>query len=615
MNNARITSLFANYHIACITLIVICVTGAAKEVQGAEKPNVVLIMTDDQGFGDLSIHGNPHLQTPRIDALGRSGVRFDRFYVNSFCAPTRAALMTGRYPLRTSCHGVTHNREAMRAEELTLAEALGSAGYRTGCFGKWHNGAQFPYTPIGQGFDEFLGHMSGHINLYFDATLVRDSQPAKTEGYVSDVFTDEAIKFVQANKARPFFCYLAFNAPHSPYQVPDRYFEKFKAKGFDDTVAAFYGMCENIDDNVGRLLDTLDMEGLSENTIVLFLTDNGGTAGVKIYNSGMRGGKTSVHEGGSRVPLFMRWPAAGWKAQVVEPIVSHIDLVPTLLDLCGVEKPSGPPLDGISLRPLLEGKDDAWSKRVLFTHNPINETNRYPGAVRTQQYRLVREIKGRSGGSSATPNDRSASAWQLYDMQQDPGEKHDVSAEHPDVVARLSGLYEKWYDDTSSPPPSRMPVPVGHAEQNPVEIHAPQSYHDEPLHFYSGPGFANDWLTNWTSAKAKVWFDIDVVNAGTYEVELALSCPTEDAGSQLKITSGESELQAKVPAAPPEKLELPHRNEASFNRYRSRVWKSVPVGELELMPGRQRFTIEVVKMPGSQVMDLKHLQLRRKLAK
>ncbi|MDP1586394.1 MAG: sulfatase-like hydrolase/transferase, partial [Prosthecobacter sp.] len=265
-------------------------------------PNVLLIITDDQGYGDFSIHGNPHLQTPHIDKLGNDGVRFDRFYVNSFCAPTRAALLTGRYPVRTGCHGVTHNREAMRPSEITMGEALKSGGYRTGYFGKWHNGEQFPFTPPGQGFEEFFGFNNGHWNNYFDATLLRGTKPEPTQGYITDVLTDEAMQFITARQKEPFFCFLSFNAPHSPYQVPDKYFDKFKAKGFEANVAAFYGMCENIDDNVGRLLAHLDTLKLAENTIVLFLTDNGGTAGVKTYNAGMRGGKTSVHEGGSRVP-------------------------------------------------------------------------------------------------------------------------------------------------------------------------------------------------------------------------------------------------------------------------------------------------------------------------
>jgi arylsulfatase A-like enzyme len=570
----------------------------------AAPPNVLLIITDDQGYGDFSIHGNPHVQTPNIDKLGHEGVRFDRFYVNSFCAPTRAALLTGRWPLRTGCHGVTHNRESIRPSEVTMAEALKGGGYRSACIGKWHNGEQFPFTPSGQGFDDVFGFNNGHWNNYFDATLLRGSTPELTKGYISDVLTDEAMKFISTNQKQPY------NAPHSPYQVPDKYFDKFKAKGFEDNVAAFYGMCENIDDNVGRLFAQLDELKLTENTIVLFLTDNGGTAGVKIYNAGMRGGKVSVHEGGSRVPLFMRWPAAKWQPHVAKPIVSHIDIFPTLMDLCGVQAPEGPKLDGISLRPLLESEDAAgWPERTLFTHNPIDETNKYPGAVRTQRHRLVREIKGPAGGSSAKANDDSAKAWQLYDMEVDPGEKNDIAKANPKLVKELAARYDAWFADISHYGLQRFPLPIGHESQNPVELHAPQSFYDKPLNFANGPGFANDWLTNWTDAGAKVWFEVDVAAAGDYEIEIAYDCPAEDAGSKIRLSTAAGSLEATVPAAPIQDIALPHRDEAGKARYRNRVWGALKLGTLSLKPGPARLTLEALSMPGSQVMDLKHLKL------
>ena len=594
-----------------LTLITALLLAPLAALQANDEPNVLLIITDDQGYGDFSIHGNPHLQTPHIDKLAETGVRFDRFYVNSFCAPTRAALLTGRWPLRTGCHGVTHNREAMSPAEVTIAEALHPAGYRSACIGKWHNGEQYPFTPQGQGFDEFFGFNNGHWNNYFDAVLLRGAKHEATEGYITDVLTDEAMKLITANQAGPFFCYLSYNAPHSPYQVPDKYFDKFKSKGFDDTLAAFYGMCENIDDNVGRLLAHLASLQLADDTIVLFLTDNGGTAGVKTYNAGMRGSKTSVHEGGSRVPLFMRWPAAKWTPHVVKPIVSHIDLYPTLLDLCGVKAPVGPKLDGISLRRLLERTDSsAWPDRTLFTHNPIDESNKYPGAVRTQKYRLVREIKGPAGGSKAKSNDTSATRWQLYDMESDPGETKDIAADHPDIVKQLSDQYDAWFADISRDALQRFPLPIGHTAHNPVELHAPQAYLDKPLTFANGPGFANDWLTGWTDAKAKVWFDIEVATAGDYEIEIALACPSADAGSRLRISVGSKSIETVVPAAPAPEIPLPHRDEAGSARYRNREWSILKAGTLRLPKGPAKLTMEPLTMPGAQVMDFKHVKLK-----
>ncbi len=592
-------------------LLATALTGTAEAIS-AGKPNIVLIISDDQGYGDFSIHGNPSLQTPNIDALAKTSVRFDRFYVNSFCAPTRAALLTGRYPLRTGCHGVTHNREAMRASEVTLAEVLQQAGYRTACIGKWHNGEQFPLTPQGQGFDESFGFNNGHWNAYFNPVLLRNSQPEQTSGYVSDTLTDEAIRFVTSNKSRPFFCYLSFNAPHSPFQVPDRYFDKYQNLGFDSTVAAFYGMCENLDDNVARLLSHLEAQGLDQNTIVLFLTDNGGTAGVKTYNANMRGGKTSVHEGGCRVPLFIRWPAAKWQPHIVRPIASHIDLMPTLLDLCGISVPNGIRLDGVSLAPLLRvDADQGWPERILFTHNPINESNKFPGAVRTQKYRLVREIQGPAGGSNAKADDASASPWQLFDMDDDPSQKKDISSIHPNIVSELSQRYEIWFEDISRDALQRLPLPLGHSEQNPVEYHAPQAYFDKPIQFASGPGFANDWLTSWTSVESKVWFELLVEEEGEYAIELAYGCPTADAGSRIRVAIGDQSLECTVAAAESPEVPLPHRDEKGKSRYRNRLWATLAAGKLKLPRGPAILSITPLSMPGMQVMDIKHVKLTR----
>jgi len=590
-----------------LLLVSLCIPRSSQAAEPT-KPNVLLILTDDQGYGDFSIHGNPHLQTTHIDKLATESVRFDRFYVNSFCAPTRAALLTGRWPLRTGCHGVTRNAEAMKLSEVTIAEALHEGGYRSTCIGKWHNGEQYPFTPMGQGFDEAFGFNNGHWNNYFDPVLLRGSLPEQTQGYITDVLTDEAMKFITTNQSGPFFCYLSYNAPHSPFQVPDNYFGRFKSKGLDDKLAAFYGMCENIDYNMGRLLAHLESLQLADDTIVLFLTDNGGTAGVKTYNAGMRGSKTSVHEGGSRVPLFMRWPSANWQPHVVKSIASHIDLLPTLLDLCGVRAPVGPKLDGITLRPLLEKSDsNEWPERILFTHNPIDETNKFPGAVRTQQYRLVREIKGPAGGSMAKANDASATPWQLYDMEADPGETNDIADDHPDIVMQLSEQYDAWFDDISREGLQRFPLPIGHPQHNPVELHAPQAYFDAPLQYAAGSGAANDWVVGWTDAKANVWFEIDVATAGDYAIELAFACPASDAGSRLRISVGSQSIETKVPAAAAAEVPLPHRDPKP--RYRNREWATMNVGTLRLPAGPQKLTLEPLTMPGTQVMDFKHIKL------
>ena len=275
--------------VPCALLAAIVAIGKSD---AAEKPNIVLIMTDDQGYGDLGFHGNEKIDTPVLDRLAQESVRFDRFFVCPYCTPTRAALMTGRYPLRTGAASVTRGLETVRSEEVTIAEVLRAVGYATGCFGKWHIGEHYPNHPNGQGFEEFFGMPQGHWDNYFDPKLEHNGRTVQTRGFITDVISDYAVRFIEEQRDRPFLCYVSYNAPHTPHQVPDRYFDKYTARGLDSRTAAIYGMVENIDENVGRLLESLDELRLADRTIVLFLSDNGaeGPEGSR-YNAGMRGMK------------------------------------------------------------------------------------------------------------------------------------------------------------------------------------------------------------------------------------------------------------------------------------------------------------------------------------
>jgi arylsulfatase A len=325
----------------------------------------------------------------------------------------------------------------------------------------------------------------------------------------------------------------------------------------------------------------------------------------------MRGGKTSVHEGGCRVPLFIRWPARITKPRAISQIASHIDIYPTVLDLCGVVRPPGPAVDGASLLPLIEGRETGWPDRLLFTHNPISETNRYPGAVRTQRYRLVREIRGPQGGSKAKADDPGTASWQLYDMQADPGETRDVARDRPEIVDALSRRYEAWLDDVSRDGLARFPIPVGHPEENPVVLNAPQAYYSGSLRFSAGPGFAHDWLTGWTDAGSQIWFDIDVVRGGNYELEMRYACTASDAGSTIRVRVGEESAEAKVSAAAAPMISLPHRDAQRRELFVTRSWGSLRLSPLNLSPGRQRLTLEAVSRSGAAVMEFKSLALRK----
>lgn len=571
----------------------------------ADKPNVLLILTDDQGYGDLSIHGNPHIKTPHLDELGRQSVRFDRFFVNSVCAPSRASILTGRYALRTGVFSVTRNGETIKPSEVTLGEAFKSANYATSFIGKWHNGSQYPSTPIGQGFEHFFGFTGGHINNYFDATLLNGTEKVKTKGYITDVLTDEAIRFIDNHRNQPFFCHLSYNAPHSPYQVPDPYFDRFDKSKYKATVAAHLAMCENIDHNVGRLLQTLERKGLRENTIVLFLTDNGGTAGKRLYNAGMKGGKTSTDEGGSRVPLFMSWPKAGWQPRVIEKLSAHIDLYPTLLDLCSIQAPKGPKLDGISLVPLLNNQQDTWPDRTLFLHNGIDEKNRYPGAVRTERYRLNCSIPGPQSGSAAKNLDDKVRAWELYDIQKDPGQKNNLAKKMPEKVSELSRLYETWVDDISSEGRARRSLPVGYQEHNPVSLHASQAYFEQPIR-YEVRGFANDWLTDWQDKEPKIWFDVEVVQDGTYEVFLEYGSSFNKI--ELEASCKSSKCSNTIPKALAPEIKLPHRTKSFF---RNRKWEVQPLGTLNLSKGKSKIELQAKAFEGEGKVDFKALILKR----
>ena len=454
------------------------VAARAGSASDRKSPNVVLIMTDDQGWGDIRSHGNDEIDTPVMDKLAADGARFDRFFVSPVCAPTRASLLTGRYHLRTGTHGVTRGYETMRSDEVTITEALKQAGYATGCFGKWHNGAHYPQHPNGQGFDEFLGFCAGHWNNYFDTTLERNGEPIRTKGYISDVLTTAALRFIRENKHKPFFCYLPYNAPHSPFQVPDKYFDKYKARGFDDKTACVYGMCENLDDNIGRILKRLDRLDLTDNTIVLFLTDNG--ANTDRYNGGMKGRKGSTHEGGIRVPLFVRWPGRIKPGTKVSQIAAHIDVFATIIELCGVPMPKTLPQDGVSLVPLLKGETANWSDRMIFTfRTPGGRTGEIPGSVRTQRWRAV------------TRNNR----WELYDMNSDPGQTKNVVKEYAGVVKKLSAAYEKTATDVTKAGFDPLPIEIGHPGWPIVTLPG----HEAFLEPTSGSGISYEGHSGWAN--------------------------------------------------------------------------------------------------------------------
>jgi len=418
------------------------------------RPNIIFILTDDQGYGDMSCTGNPILKTPNMDRLHDEGVRFTDFHVAPTCSPTRAELNTGRHEFR---NGVTHTifeRERLTLNATTLAQVLQTAGYTTGIFGKWHLGDEAAYQPNRRGFDEVFIHGAGGIgqtypgscgdapgNTYFNPAILHNGKFEKTQGYCTDVFFAQALKWIDSVKGKkPFYAYIPLNAPHSPLQVPKEY-EQLYAGKVGTNAAKFFGMIANIDDNVGRLLARLKQWGIERDTLVVFMNDNGGTAGLRVFNAGMRGGKNSPWLGGTRAASFWVWPGT-LKPADVSALASAIDFFPTIAELAGAKLSPKvrAQVEGRSLVPLLRNPEAPWPDRILFTH--IGRWGR--GQVAQAKYKncSVRDSRWHMVCASNSGEKR----WQLFDVKADPGEKNDVAAEHPEVVKELDGAYDKWWD-------------------------------------------------------------------------------------------------------------------------------------------------------------------------
>lgn len=452
----------------------------------ANQPNVILIMSDDQGYGDIHAHGNSMIRTPNLDKLHGESVRFTNYHVDPTCTPTRAAMMTGRYSTRTGCWHTIMGRSLMFHGEQTMAEVFKSNGYRTAIYGKWHLGDNYPMRPHDRGFDEAIVNGGGGVtqtpdfwgNTYFDDTYFHNGKPEKYNGYCTDVWFDNAMRFMEQNKSKPFFIYLPTNVAHGPYNVAEKYAKPYLDKGVPQPMANFYGMIEELDENIGRLRAKLKQLGLADNTILMFTTDNGTAAGVanpggagkgknkgkanvaasdsswKGFNAGMRGQKGSQYEGGHRVPFFMHWAGGNiGGGKDMDTLVAHVDVLPTLADLCGLKFRPKNPLDGRSLSPLLRGKPDGWPERTLFVHTQREEIppKWVRSAAMTQQWRLV-------------------DGKELYDMQADPGQAKNIADQHADVVAKLRADYEKWWATLTPSFTNYGYIVLGSDQENPARL-------------------------------------------------------------------------------------------------------------------------------------------------
>ena len=481
------------------------------------NPNVVFVLTDDQGYGELGCHGNGVIQTPNIDTHHADGVRFTDFHVGTTCSPTRAGLLTGHY---CNSAGVWHTdggRSLLREDEWTLANAFKGAGYRTAHFGKWHLGDNHPFRPYERGFEKSISHANGSIggtsdpwgNDYFDDTYFVNGIAQKFEGYCTDVFFDEGIKWMEEHSQEPCFCYIATNAPHGPLNVEQRYIDMYTDSTPHEERARFYGMITNIDENFGRLQVTLARLGIAEDTILIFMTDNGTATGVELdsddfplegkgsFNSGMRGKKCSPYEGGHRVPFLIRFPAGEITGgRDIDTLTSYVDFMPTLLDLCSIPVPTGRTFHGKSLVPLIEGEHSAeWDERII-----VSDTQR-----------IARPMKWRKS-SIMRAKWRLINGQELYDISRDPGQRTDVAAEKFDVVDELRSGYDKWWDIVSEQFDRDIPIVLGKDDET-VKLTAHDIRNE-------------DSDTVWNQAQVRMahivsgYWEVDVRRAGRYRIDM-----------------------------------------------------------------------------------------------
>ena len=572
-----------------ISFAILFSIGVLSSCQKTEKkrPNVLLILTDDQGWGDLAFHGNDILSTPHLDWLAQHSTELTRFYVSPVCAPTRASILTGRYHLATGTSWVTHRSEVMRESEVTIAEVVKADGYRTGLFGKWHNGKQYPHDPVGQGFQEFFGFTEGHINNYFDTRLTHNFEEVKTEGYIADVLADKAMAFMTADE--PFFCMLTLNTPHGPFQVPEEYFAKYASLGLSDKDAAVYGMVENIDDIVGRMLDHLTALKKEEETIVIFMTDNGPN-GVR-YNGGYKGIKAHVDEGGVRVPFLIRYPRMGWdKGVKLDEMTAHIDLLPTLAELTGIALADSLEIHGASLVPLLNSSAP-WPERQFFTHQVAREFDTIPSAVRTNQYLLT--LKHSETG--------------LYDLLTDPFQKVNLVDSMPELAASMEGDYMQWFAEVTKNGVTPEPIQLGHVEVTEVQLPASDASRKADVTFKGGFGWANDWLIGWSDTSEVGW-ELLGVDTATYAVFVEMACEVSSPFA-VRLTFGGQVLQQEVPTslvAP--QLESPDRVERG--EVYEREWPLVFAGNVKVERGRKELALKVSGFSG-EGLEVKSIRLRR----
>ncbi len=597
--------------VATLVGLLWCWAGLVSAQPPATRPNVVVFLADDAGWGDYSRNGNQQVHTPHIDSLAAEGVTLDRFYVCPVCSPTRAEFLTGRYHPRTGVYGVSTGQERMSLDERTVADAFRAAGYATGAFGKWHNGSQWPYHPMARGFEEYYGYTAGHWGEYFNPPLEHNGQPVRETGYIVDLCTNHAIDFINRHHDEPFFCYVPFTTPHSPWSVPDEYWQRLRDRpiaqratqadqeNIEHTRCAL-AMLENQDWNVGRVLQSLEQHHIADNTIVVYFSDNGPNSAR--WTGGMKGRKGQTDEGGVRSTCFWRWRATLPGDRVVTQIAGAIDLLPTLTALAGIPRVGELPLDGRDLSPLLKGEPTDWPERMIFST--------WNGAlsVRSQTHRL--DTNG-----------------QLFDMVADPGQTAPVDDER--LLQPLNAAAKQWRTTVLAPALaargetdlSRRPLKSrsGNVDPRPLTV----GYREFPRTWLpardgepqgsvrrSSSAPNSSYFVNWTSLEDRLIWTIDVHTAGRYAVEILYTCPEADAGATIELSCGTRRVTGTV--APGWDPPL-YTNQDTLPRPQAespmKEFGTLAVGTMDLDSGVAPLTLRALTIPGASVMDVRAIVL------
>ncbi|MBD3674746.1 MAG: arylsulfatase [Planctomycetaceae bacterium] len=541
------------------TVLVVFLSLLTQATSAEKRPNVIVVMTDDQGYGEFSCHGNPLIQTPHIDRFAAESLRLTDFHVSPMCTPTRGQLMTGVDAFRNAAINVSSGRTLLRPEIPTMADTFRAAGYRTGMFGKWHLGDNYPFRPEDRGFEEALWFPSSHINSvpdfwnndYFNDTYIRNGQRRKYDGYCTDLFFDEAIEWIRKGGDQPFFAYIPLNAAHWPWFVPDKYREpirqamrdnpdvvKHLKPGKKDSLVSFLAMGANIDDNMGKLNEALNTSGLMDETIVVFLTDNGSTMGPDYFNAGMRGKKTTLWEGGHRVPCFIRWPGGNLGSPRDIRELAHVqDLLPTLADLAEVPL-LRKELDGVSLGSLFRGERETLDDRML-----VINYSRMP-TFRVTYTKGNPAIPQMNGAAVMWKGWRFLENRMLFNIADDPHQDTNVADQHPEVVAQMRQHLEQWWDGVRDDVFEPQRVIIGDDRENPMMLTACEwldVFVDQQRQIRRG------------DLKNGVWH-LNVAQSGTYTFELRrwpresktkLAAPVP----AIKVTDGEYPAGKALPIA------------------------------------------------------------------